>query len=595
LSNESPNKLSINGLVSKGVLHFTWSYDGHRYDRSTIANIADDYKSILLDIIDLCSGIEDRVLTPSDYGLSGLVSYADLRDFLAQDRGYDIVSLYRLSPLQEGLLFHSLYDNASNAYVVQMSFDIIGDFNISYFKESWECVVSKHSILRTGFDSDSLDVGVQYVYDSIDLPFWVLDYKDKSLEELSSFLDKDAHTTFDLKSGPLFRLQLLELSGGVSKFVFTNHHLLLDGWSTPILLGEVIRTYQELLDGDSISIVGSKDNYGDYIKRILGKDRHASLSYWRDHLSGLESPSYLPFVVSGKERNKVFGNVSDRLQKGSFFMQSLSSFSHSHQVTINTIIQGVWSYLLSCYTGNDTVVFGTVISGRDGAFEGIESRVGLYINTIPLCVRVDRGFVIADWLSSIQSSYTRSREDYGYSSLSDLQKVSNIEGELFDTLMVFENYPLDAVQGLESDLVINNFQGKEQTNYTLSLTVQSSPEELSIDFGYHNGVLSSDTVSMIRSHFEEVLDSLLLSSEIGDLRYLSDEESHRLLVEFNNTDVSYPEDVTVLDLFRDQVVANPDGIAVVYEEEELTYRELDERSNQLAHYLLGLGVEKYGS
>ncbi|MFY0632109.1 MAG: hypothetical protein JXR05_17245, partial [Flavobacteriaceae bacterium] len=513
LDNKNPNSIGINGLISGDCLHFTFSYDGHRYDHDSIVSLAEGYKNSLEEIVKSCKAIDTQVLTPWDYGLSGLVSYQDLDEFQSIDRSYELSDIYVLSPLQQGLMFHSLYENNPSAYLVQMSFDLVGDLNVDHFGNSWAHLMSNHSILRTGFDHNSLEVPVQYVQEGLPVPLEVLDYREESQEALETFLEKDKNKGFVLDSAPLFRLSLLRLAEDRYKLVLTNHHLILDGWSTPIVLGGFIKTYQQLLNGDSLS--HTTDNYGDYIRSIQSRDRHGSLSYWSDHLSGLESASALPFVSATKERNKVFSNRRIKLEKGADFMVSLEAFCQQNHITVNTVIQGVWSYLLSRYTGSSNVVYGTVISGRDGSFEDVESRVGLYINTIPLCVEVRKEASIADWLTSIQSSYTSSREEHGYCSLSEIQSTSTIEGELFDSLMVFENYPLDSVKDLETDLRIENFHGDEQTNYVLSLTVQTAASQaLTLEFGYNDEILSDAVVEMIRSHFESALESLMEASEI---------------------------------------------------------------------------------
>lgn len=589
-NNHNTSKIAINGMVIGGVLSFNWTYDANRFTEKTIVEITIAYKKALQDIIAHCKEAGNTILTPSDYGLNGLVNHQELKSFIANNHFYPIEDIYKLSPLQEGILFHSLYNSDPKAYIIQLSFDLVGELNISHFKTSWEMLVAKHSNLRTSFHAEAMSVPVQCVYSAIELPLTVLDFQGKNqsalIDEIDLFLDKDAQTPFTLTKAPLFRLSLIKLSPSRTKLVFAVHHIISDGWSLPVIFGEYMSSYQSLINQTEPAIKFEHDNFKDYIRYISGKGRPKTHAYWKQILSELESPTVLPFIDPKKELNKTFGNSSLALIQENEFVTRLEDFAKTNHLTINTIVQGAWAYLLSRYTNNQTVVFGTVISGRPAELKDIETRVGLYINTIPLCSTLKNNDHVVNWLSDLQNTYTTSREEYGHSSLSEIQQISGISGDLFNSLIVFENYPVDAITSIESDLVVENVKVKQQNNYALTISVGHIPgHKMTIDFEYNSELLPDVDVEMISGHFTTLLTSMLNEGEIGELEYLAPSETHQLLNVFNDTVTDYPRALTVLDLFRKQVENAPEKTAVIFGNTTLSYLELDELSNQLAHCL----------
>lgn len=588
LDNHSNYKIAVNGIMVAGVLSFNWSYDSNRFNEETIVNLAAAYKQALLDIMTLCRSTTKTIATPFDYGLNGAVNHRELKAFKESSHRYPVEDIYRLSPLQEGILFHSMYNRDPKAYIIQLSFDLVGKLHMDHFKTSWESLIRKHSNLRTSFHAEILGIPVQCVHEYVDLPLNILDYSEDEQREdmLRSFLNEDAHTPFDLKQAPLFRLTLITLAENRTKLVFTIHHILSDGWSLPVLFGEYMSSYKSLVDHHEPLVTPEKDNFRDYINFISGKGKQKTRSYWKNILSKLESPSILPFIDPKKELNKTFGNCSSALIKGDDFILQLEAFAKENKLTINTIVQGAWAYLLSKYTNSQTVVFGTVISGRPADLKDVESRVGLYINTIPLCSTLNGEDNIVDWLTALQNTHTTSREEYGHSSLAEIQKRSGVSGELFDSLMVFENYPVDAIKSSKSYLEVENVEVKQQNNYALTMSVtHRSGQALTVDFEYNSELLSDSDVLMISGHFSTLMESMLNGGAISTLEYLTSAEQHQLLNVFNDTSTDYSRALTVLDLFHKQVINNPDKAAVVFGNKKINYLELDELSNQLANCL----------
>ena len=585
IENTYSHKMSINGMIVDGCLQLDWSYDSKRYNRQTMEGLANDYITALERIISHCHAIDYKIATSSDYGLPLSVTNKRLLDFKSGlDHQGEVVDIYPLSPLQEGLLFHSLYGEvASGAYIVQFQCDLVGRFSKESFNKSWAYLMEKHTILRTAIFAEGLGLPVQCVHDQVKAPIREIDYSSLSKEELATsleeFVEKDRVSGFILGQAPLFRVTLINIGEGRTRMVFTNHHILWDGWSLSNLMHSFMLCYTKLEAGARLPDL-PLDDYGAHIRRISSRNKNEGLAYWERYLSAVTSPTYLPFTRDVPKRNKIFGNK----EKEFVFHGDIRSFTEKHRITVNTLIQGAWSYLLSKYTGQEDVVFGATISGRDSEKEQIEKKVGLYINTIPVCSSIKGSSEIADWLQDLQKGHATGREEYGYLPLSSIESQSNVKGTLFDSLLVFENYPIDRISS-ESDVgfKIENAKGVESTNYTLSLIIIPSSEGITIRFGYNDGVISDGTIRMIQGHLEELLKSFLNgAAKLNELNYLPQEERYQLLESFKGRAVEYPRDKTVLDCFQEQVFKSPESIAVVFGDGQLTYRELDEQSNQLA-------------
>ena len=302
----------------------------------------------------------ERSHTPSDYGLRGQVSDGSLREW---ERGLSsaVEELYGLSPLQEGLLFHTLLQDGGDSYVVQHSYQLSG-VDLRACRRSWELLLERHSILRSGFFGTELEVPVQGVYAQVPLPVREEDYrglgKEAQKEALDRYKEADRREGFDLRRAPLLRLSFLRVEESVYEVVWTQHHLLSDGWSNQVLLNEW-RGYYEVLVSGGEPDTGRPDRYGDYIRYLAGRDLQEEESYWRGYLSGLTEGSLLPFIGAGVERNRGGNKYGSRLLPiAGAQAEQLFGYVREQRVTVNTLVQGVWSYLLHRYTGREEVVYG---------------------------------------------------------------------------------------------------------------------------------------------------------------------------------------------------------------------------------------------
>ena len=597
----STSRLSLNSHIFGGELVLRWSYSSRHYSQDTISEIAGKYVTHLQDLIGHCQERVESgaVYTPSDYGLGAEITYTELDSFMertyqGKQVKYQIEGLYRLSGLQQGMLFHSLYDDLGS-YIEQFSCDLVG-VNVEALVASWSAVISRHSILRSAFYYDSFSVPVQCVFRESELPLEELDYRgmDEATQKaaLDAYEASDRARGFDFKSAPLMRLVLIRLGEERYRMLWTFHHILFDGWSMQVLIEEFLRTYELLISGQRPAIV-PEDRYEDYIRYLERRDKEAEEQYWRNYLKDISQGTLMPFIRNGSERTKggeEYGSLLLKLDEAT--TARIQRYAQSHRLTVNTLMQGVWALLLHKYTGNREVLYGVVVSGRPDELPEVERRVGMYINTVLLKAEFGEDQATVDWLQGLQADQVSSRQ-YQYTALQDVQRWTGIKGDMFDSLLIFENYPVSKVIRSKSWLLqVEKVEVTEQTNYPLTVTIASS-EELMISFGYNTDLLEQAYVEIIRDQFEQVLLQITdrQVALLSDFRMLTAEQEHTILEQFNNTKVDYPKDKSIVELFEEQVKSQPEAMAVVFEDQWLSYGELNGRSNQLARYLQQQGVK----
>src|SRR5579875_1147061 len=359
---------------------------------------------------------------------------------------YDRETAYPLSPLQEGLLFHSLYEPKSGYYLVQMRARM-QNLNRNAFQAAWRSVVQRHEALRTSFHFPEEGDPTQFVEPEVRLEWNEQDWSNLQQEEtehlLGELVGRDRARDFDLTEAPLMRFALVSVAPGMHEFVWTYHHALLDGWSVPLLLNEVARFYQASLNGSAV-ILPDPRPYRDYIVWLQNQSREQAKAFWRSTLGEFTGPTHLsveqtavdvPGNPRGKEQKLLSTAVSSRSR----------AFGQRQDVTLNTIVQGVWAILLSRYSGETRVVFGVTVAGRPAELSGAESMVGLFINTLPTSVEVDGSDLVIELLRKIQRDQVEGRR-YEYTPLADIQEwIENRKGTpLFDSTVTFENYPIQA-------------------------------------------------------------------------------------------------------------------------------------------------------
>lgn len=463
----------------------------------------------------------------------------------------NIADIYELSPMQQGMLFHTLYAPKSGVYFEQRNCILHGKLNVTAFKQAWQQVVARHPVLRTSFYWEEIDKPLQVVYQSVDLPWVEYDWlgltPTEQEEQLEAFLQADREQSFELNRAPLMRCALIKVREDAYQFVWSHHHLLMDGWCNAIILKEVLSFYEAFNKSQNLYL-NTPRLYRDYIIWLQQQNNSQAEAFWRQALQGFTAPT--PLVV-----NANVGNLSNQkeiydhqyLQLSATFTAALQSLAAQHHLTLNTLVQGAWGLLLSRYSGERDVVFGATVSGRPTSLSGVEFMVGLFINTLPVRMQVSPEAELLPWLQQLQAEQIE-REQYSYSSLIDIQGWSDVPRgtPLFESLVVFENYPvsLDAfLQEWSGSLEITKGRGFEQTNYPL--TVVAIPGlEFSARIQYECGRFDTATVKRMVGHFQTLLSAIVANpfQRLKNLPLLTEPELHQLLVEWNDTQTEYPQD-----------------------------------------------------
>ncbi|MEH1894384.1 MAG: amino acid adenylation domain-containing protein [Nostoc sp.] len=509
----------------------------------------------------------------------------------------NIEDFYPLSPMQQGILFHSLAAPKSGIYFEQFSWNIHGKLNVTAFHRAWQSIIERYSILRTCFVWEGLKEPVQIVHRQVNLPWQEYNWQHLSPEEqqekLELFFQSDRSSGFELKQPALMRLTLVQLSDISYNFTLSHHHLLLDGWSVALVFKEVLACYKAFSNSQDLYLESIRP-YRDYIVWLQQQNLSEAETFWRQMLKGFTTPTQL--LVNQRARKlptQTDGYEEREVKLSVITTTALQSVAKQHQLTLNTLVQGAWALLLSCYSGQEDVVFGAVTSGRPPTLVKAESMVGLFINTVPIRVQVSPEEFLLPWLEKIKDQLVEARQ-YEYCPLVKVQGWSEVPKglSLFESIIVFENYPVDpSLRQRDINLEIEEFHAFEKTNYPITLTVNTG-EELLLKITYDDSD-RFDTITRMLGHLQTLLEGMVSNPQqrLSELSLLTETERHQLLVEWNNTEVEYPQQLCIHQLFEAQVERTPDAVAVVFEDEQLTYCELNTRANQLAHYLQALGVK----
>jgi amino acid adenylation domain-containing protein/non-ribosomal peptide synthase protein (TIGR01720 family) len=586
--------LEINGRVSEGRLRLDWSYNESLHLRATIENLAHEFTAALRSLIAACAEGGADCYTASDFPLAHLDQAA--LDRLVSEHGR-FTEVYTLSPIQRGMLFHSIYEPASGVYVEQLSLTFRSDLDAAAFEEAWRKVMQRHATLRTAFVWENLDEPLQLVRTGVALPWRHDDWRALSADEqrgrLADYLRADRERGFALSEAPLMRLWLGRLTDETWQLVWSFHHLLLDGWSLPIVLGEVLAFYEAAREGRELKLETGRP-YLDYVEWLSRQDLSEAEAFWRGYLKGFRAPT--PLVIDGAARRQSDadgGRAEEQTRLSPSETARLQAFARRQRLTLNTLLQGAWALLLSRYSGEPEVVFGATVSGRSAELAGAEGMVGPFINTVPVRVRTPPEAIASEWLKALQEQQAGLR-NFEYTPLVQIQGWSEIPRGLpmFESIFVLENYPVDAsLRDLRGSLKVDGVDFFEQTNYPLTI-IAVPGEELLLKAMYDSRRLDAAAVSRMLSHFENLLAGIVSdpARAIAQLPVLSQGESARLLTEWNDTRREYPRDKLIHELFEAQAADTPEAVVLVFEGETLSYRELNERANRLAHHLRQQGV-----
>ncbi|MET8658442.1 amino acid adenylation domain-containing protein [Streptomyces griseus] len=493
-----------------------------------------------------------------------------------------------LTPLQEGLLFHSVYDETSvDVYVAQLLIELTGPLDHARLRRAAEALVRRHTCLRSGFVRDG-DSPLQVVLREVTVPWRHTDLsalgETDRAAEVDRLVEADRLDRFDLEQPPLIRFLVITTGPGRHRLVMTNHHIVLDGWSTPLLMRDLFALYAA--DGDPSALPAARP-HRDFLAWLARQDRDATLDAWRAALDGVTGPTLLAPDRPDRPQlpDEVVAELSGELTG------RLTALARARGVTLNTVVQAAWGILLGRLTGLHDVLFGGTVSGRSPLLPGVEQIVGLLINTLPVRIRLDPGESVEGLLTRVQAEQA-ALVDHQQLGLADIQRITGT-GELFDTLTVFESFPFDAdsitTAQRDSGLTAVSTTRPIATHYPLALMVMPGPTGLELTLKHRPDVFDAAEARTVLDRFRRVLEAFVDApgASCASIDVLSPAERRALA---GPSRAPEPSDATLPALFEEQAARTPDRVAVIHDGDPLTYRELNTRANRLAHRLIGLGA-----
>jgi hypothetical protein len=402
--------------------------------------------------------------------------------------------------------------------VEQLSWTVEGAFEPATFVRAWETAIERHTILRSSFHWRGLDQPVQVVHPRVSLPHrhedWCGVAPEAQQERLADLLAADREAGYALEQAPLLRLCTVRLSEQRHHLIWSFHHLLLDGWSVSLLLQEVQACYLALCQGQRPQLPPARP-YREYLAWLGQQDLGAAEHYWRAALAGVRSAASLApgraLPATGSPR---YAEIEHRLS--STLTADLQRLAREEQLTLNSLMQAGWALLLSRYTGSTDVLFGATVAGRPAALGGVEERIGLFINTLPVRVQLPADTAARHWLQCHQAAQLESRR-YEYTPLSQVQEWSAVPSgvPLFESLLVFENYPVAAAlaQQAQHGLSVRDVRFMEQNNYPLTLLVNPG-ERLILRLSYEDARFEATMIERVLDQLEELLTAIVANPDL---------------------------------------------------------------------------------
>ncbi len=527
-------------------------------------------------------------------------------------------NIYITTPMQRGMLFHGMVDGSGASYTTQLSGDLKGQLHLEAFKRAWQTVVERHDVYRTCFVGFDQSMVHQLVQRSATMPFIEHDWQhldnDTQQTQLKALRAQDKQQGFDFAKPPLMRVTLVKLSPTCHHLIWSQHHALTDGWCGPLVFGEINALYLAYCQGQTPQLPDVLP-FERYIAWLKKQDENRARHFFKDSLAAFNSPTPLSIDALPNDNDGKSGLVKLELDLDEDTTLALNRFARQNNCTANALLQAAWSYLLHRYSGESSVLFGSTISGRPADLPGMENMVGLFINTLPVAVHLSGATRLNVLLETLQKD-NASREQFGYLALSDIHEQSAIDkGQpLFDSLLVFENFPVDSgiAQQIPSDgqgqnvnpyeLSMTQTAVDEHTNYAITLGAFMQ-ERLKIKIGYRLEQFATSAIKRLYTHLENLLKHFARLADVpngsdialSELNYLTDAEQNAAdtgALYIGKVANSEPAPFTPLaQQFEAQVQLKPEQQALVCAEQSLSFAQLNQKANRIAHYLLAMQVK----
>ncbi|MDQ1350350.1 MAG: hypothetical protein QG657_651 [Acidobacteriota bacterium] len=513
-----------------------------------------------------------------------------------------------LTAMQEGMLFHYLANPGSRQYFEQFRFKLIGKIDIRRFEEAWAAVAQVSEMLRSVIRWEQLEEPVQIVLKDKGIPIRVFDLTGEKKDAIQAVLDKivmdDKNEAIDLTCNPL-RITLSLAGDDESEMLITFHHIIYDGWSNGIVLKEFLGAYNRLVVGETPENI-EKTKYKEFIKwyqndRVQNKAKHED--FWKNYLAGFDTRTLLPYDKNKTEDILRVQTVREELAPA--FKKRVDEFAQLNNTTLAAILYAAWGILLQKYNNSDDIIFGTTVSGRIPGIKGIDSMVGLFINTIPFRLKTTGEHSVFEVLAEV-GAHLKERSSHEHTPLTDIGQWTGMgkESHLFDSIFVIDNYPFpvsdvsDRTGASASDsvgLAIKSYETFEMTEFDLTLQIMLPGTDtgvVKVDFHYNADVFETGTIQRLAGHYLNILAGITSDpkAKIAEVEVLSEVEVQQILCEFNDPGIEFELNKTIHGEIEKQAARIPGNRAVQFGDRWLSYQELNESANRLAHLLKAYGV-----
>jgi amino acid adenylation domain-containing protein len=509
-------------------------------------------------------------------------------------REHNIEAIYTLSPMQQGMLFHALYSTVPTVYLEQFHCEFHGRLDRSAFREAWQRVTDRHPVMRTFFVWEKQEKPLQIVRESFEILWREEDWTRRTSAErwadLERFLEADRELGFELSDKPPSRFALLRVSDDIHHFVWSFHHILLDGWSVAIVFEEVLAYYEAIVEKKPLKLPSPRP-YVDFIAWLKRRDLAGDETFWRRALEGIKYPTPLFAGSEPAEPSGAGVYLDEQMELSAALTADLEALARTHRLTLNTLVQGLWALLLSRLSGEQEVVFGATVSGRDSGPAGMESRVGLFINTLPVRVRTKGEEPLLPWLARLQDFLVEMRE-HEHASLVDIQGWGDVPRgmPLFESILVFENYPLDRSRSGPHNLAAVNAGFWTHTNYPLHLRVGQG-KQLRLHVTHDRHRIDTAMVRAVLEQFRTLAEQMVADpGKRLDAYSLVTAEARSILPD---PTASLPEDPSLRPLteeFESWASRTPTAPALRQSGRICTYDDLRESTLRLARSLVAKGL-----
>lgn len=593
--------LDITCVVHQGQLRMSCGFSKQCHRHSTIQGLLNGFKTALQTLIEHCQQPEAGGFTPSDFSdvslsqaqLDQLILKLSHAQLPAAQQKHNIEAIFPLSPLQQGLLYHSQLAPDSGIYVVQMTCQMVGFLDKQAFRKAWEFLLQQHGILRALFQNLDTDQPFQVLRKTCQLPWHTYDWRHHSQEKQTELFEaltlQDRKQGFDLEKAPLLRVLLAQLADDRYRLVFSHHHALLDGWSFSGIFSDLFAAYQAFKSGQT-PIARQVRPFQDYVRWLQAQNRQAAKTFWSEYLHGFQHPNSIVVARPATETPQPFEKM---FYLNTSLTNNLEVLSKKEQLTLNIITQGMWAILLSRYSGEKDIVFGTIVSGRPPELEGVEDMIGPFINTIPFRAVLDDGQTVLQ-LFKRWHCVQIDREPFTYTPLVDVIGWSDLPGgvPLFESLLAFENYPIDSAYGQAEDLMLEFPKTVEQTNYPLTLMIEPG-ENLALRVIFDRTRFDLATVERMVGHYEKLLESFVANphSQVEELALTSPAERRLAWKDWNNTQTPTPQQTGLAQWVAEQVERTPKATAVIFQNNHYSYQQVHELGLRVGARLLENGVQ----